>query len=60
MKCSNCGTEFEGSFCPECGTKEGIDKSKEETNPDKVYNKCKNCGTTYEGFFCPECGAKIQ
>lgn len=58
MKCSNCGTEFEGSFCPECGTKEGIDKSKEETNPDKVYNKCKNCGTTYEGFFCPECGAK--
>lgn len=21
MKCKNCGTEFEGKFCPECGTK---------------------------------------
>lgn len=21
MKCSNCGTEFEGKFCPECGAK---------------------------------------
>ena len=21
MKCSKCGNEFEGKFCPECGTK---------------------------------------
>ena len=21
MKCKNCGSEFEGKFCPECGTK---------------------------------------
>lgn len=21
MKCVNCGTEYEGKFCPECGTK---------------------------------------
>lgn len=21
MKCKHCGSEFEGKFCPECGTK---------------------------------------
>ena len=21
MKCVNCGSEYEGKFCPECGTK---------------------------------------
>ncbi len=45
-KCSNCGTEFEGKFCPECGAK---------FNDDKV---CPECGITLPGQtkFCPECG----
>lgn len=25
MKCSQCGTEFEGKFCPECGTKTEVE-----------------------------------
>lgn len=26
MKCQNCGTEFEGNFCPNCGTRATADK----------------------------------
>lgn len=45
-KCFNCGAEFEGKFCPECGAKY------EET---KI---CPQCGTELDGQvkFCNECG----
>lgn len=45
-KCSNCGQEFEGKFCPNCGA-----KSEEE----KI---CPNCGAKLAGStrFCNECG----
>ncbi len=45
-KCENCGTEFEGNFCPECGEKYTEQKT------------CPQCGTTLSGNakFCTECG----
>ncbi len=45
-KCPKCGTEFEGTFCPECGEK--FSESK----------KCPKCGNECAGGvkFCPACG----
>lgn len=45
-KCTNCGTLFDGKFCPECGTKFSDEKT------------CPKCGQTLKSSvkFCPECG----
>ena len=45
-KCNKCGTEFEGKFCPECGTKW------------EDFKICPQCGADLKGDtkFCPECG----
>lgn len=45
-KCINCGNEFEGNFCPECGA-----KRQEEI-------KCPECGAVLSptAKFCNECG----
>lgn len=45
-KCLNCGTEFEGKFCNECGA------------PWQEEKICPNCGTALKGNakFCNECG----
>ncbi len=45
-KCFRCGTEFEGNFCPECGTKWEEGKT------------CPQCGAALPGNakFCNECG----
>lgn len=45
-KCSNCGTEFEGKFCPECGQRV------------QLAGVCPKCGAPHdeEVKFCPECG----
>lgn len=45
-KCMNCGTEFEGKFCPECGT------------PWQEEKTCPQCGAKLSGSakFCNECG----
>ena len=39
-KCTKCGTEFEGKFCPECGTKwvEPVDPNASHTAPNAVPN----------------------
>ena len=51
--CPNCGFDAGSSkFCPECGTKMGVD--------DKPRNFCPNCGTDVgSSKFCPECGTKM-
>lgn len=45
-KCTNCGNEFDGKFCPECGTK----------RVEQLI--CPDCGTqaTAGVRFCSECG----
>lgn len=45
-KCAQCGAEFEGNFCPECGAK------REDT---KI---CPGCGAECKDKvrFCPDCG----
>ncbi len=53
-KCKNCGTEFEGKFCPECG-----EKWLEPVDPNAPHT-CKKCGAVYEGKFCPECGTRFD
>ena len=47
MKCTNCGNDFEGKFCPECGT------------PAPRSATCPNCGAEVAGKFCAECGTPI-
>lgn len=47
MKCTNCGNDFEGKFCPECGT------------PTPRSATCPNCGAEVAGKFCAECGTPI-
>lgn len=43
MKCKKCGNDYEGVFCPQCGTKSDS-------------TACTNCGIAFSGNFCPKCG----
>ncbi len=49
-KCSNCGFEFDGKFCPECGTKFSTEKT------------CPTCGKVVpaDTKFCSECGYSFK
>ena len=51
MKCSKCGTEYEGNFCPKCGTA-----------ADPNCNVCPKCGQarTDNDRFCKNCGYDYQ
>ena len=46
MKCSNCGSEFQGNFCPICGTKA------------HSAELCPVCGRQRADGerYCPHCG----
>ncbi len=50
MICKNCGKEFDGKFCPECGTK------LEEVGQE--LTQCPQCGSERidNGKFCINCG----
>lgn len=45
MKCLQCGAEFQGNFCSNCGSP--------STLPE-IH--CLECGTSYVGNICPACG----
>lgn len=45
-RCSKCGTEATGNFCPECGS----------PKPSEEGWTCK-CGAVNKGKFCSQCGA---
>ena len=49
-KCTKCGAQNNGKFCPECGTKKAETKF------------CTNCGNklTSDSKFCPECGTPVK
>lgn len=49
MKCSNCGTESDGNFCPTCGTR---------LRP----GHCPECGANLvpAARFCTRCGASVS
>lgn len=46
--CKNCGRQFEGNFCPACGT--------------KADASCPNCGAALSqgAVFCQNCGARVN
>ena len=48
MYCPNCKQEFDGKFCPECGTK----------LIEKTQRVCPKCNIEVDSNFCPECGTK--
>ena len=49
-KCENCGKEFDGNFCPSCGTKAEVQAS------------CPHCGGQINpnANFCPHCGKSVS
>lgn len=53
MQCSKCGTEFEGNFCPECGT-----PSEQGSRVAGKQGFCTNCGEPINGRVCLNCGHK--
>lgn len=62
-KCLNCGQEFDGKFCPQCGTKwldpEACPKCGAHHAADAKF--CQECGARLDGkVSCPRCGALMK
>lgn len=68
MKCSKCGIEYTGNFCPNCGTPTNqISQEAKQYSPkttatpfwDKIVT-CKTCGKQIAKTAqrCPYCGAR--
>lgn len=70
MKCTQCGTEFEGNFCPVCGTKAQPAESAAQTpqvagqaaqSVPPQPQKCPVCGAERGNTpFCAMCGHKFD
>ena len=61
--CINCGHEFDGKFCPECGAKwvdpEACPKCGARHEPNATF--CQECGARLDGKInCPKCGALMD
>ena len=63
MFCTNCGTQFEGNFCPNCGA--AASPSPQVSSPpleDQGHEikMCQNCGDRLlpGAVKCPTCGSK--
>ena len=62
-KCKNCGKEFDGKFCPECGekfvAKDACPKCGAHHEPNAKF--CSECGARLDGKKnCPKCGALME
>lgn len=59
--CNNCGAQLDDDaiFCPECGTKTGL-QAEQQIEPHKKI--CPNCGAIIDNdsAFCSECGERIE
>lgn len=49
VRCERCGTEFDGNYCPTCGTPAAGHEA-------PLPEICGRCGTSFAGRFCPNCG----
>lgn len=47
--CQNCNEEFDGLYCPSCGTRFNA-----------VEKICPNCSTKYFSDACPKCGTVMR
>lgn len=63
MKCVNCGTEFEGAFCPSCGTP--VNAQQNQYTQPQPQNPVYNQG--YQPYqqpivktYCTSCGAEMN
>lgn len=51
IKCENCGAEFEGKFCPKCGTAVAAGTSSEEQPAAEVNEQKKETNRVLKGIF---------
>ena len=53
MRCPRCGTEFEGVYCPNCGTAA-------QYSPPTAQPRCPRCGHYVYGSYCTNCGLQLS
>lgn len=58
MRCQQCGKEYEGFFCPACGTpnapEQGMRPNQVHSRESEAFSRCPVCNTLYAGKFCPQ------
>lgn len=64
LRCPDCGKEFQGEACPNCGCTANDSIVIEEKSQNTLHStictntihKCSECGKEYHGEVCPNCG----